>query len=719
MKVYNSHEIKNIALLGNDGSGKTTLTEALLFECGQIKRRGRITAKNTVSDYFPVEQDYGYSVFSTVFHTEWNNKKLNIIDCPGSDDFVGAAMTALNVTDTALLLINGQFGPEVGTQNHFRYTEKLQKPVIFLVNQLDNENCDYEKVVEDLRSIYGNKVVPVQYPVKTGPDFCELIDVILMKKLKWGAEGGEPTIEDIPAEEKERAEAMHKELVEAAAENDEGLMEKFFETEHLTEDEMREGIRKGMVTRSIFPVFCVCASKNMGVGRLMEFLGNVVPFVDEMPAVHNSRGEEVKLDPNGPTSIYFFKTGVEPHIGEVQYFKVMSGTVHEGDDLSNADRGSKERMAQIFVCSGANREKVEKLSAGDIGCTVKLKDVRTGNTLNGKDCEHRFNFIKYPNPKYTRAIRAVNEADTEKMMAALNRMRQEDPTWEVEQSKELRQILVHGQGEFHLRTLKWRLENLDKIAIEFYEQRIPYRETITKAARADYRHKKQSGGAGQFGEVHLIVEPYSDGMPDPTVYKFGNQEIRIAIKGKEEIPLEWGGKLVFINSVVGGAIDARFMPAILKGIMSRMEQGPLTGSYARDVRVIVYDGKMHPVDSNELSFMLAGRNAFSIAFKEAGPKILEPIYDVEVFVPADKMGDVMSDLQGRRGMIVGMSSENGYEKLQAKVPLKEMASYSTSLSSLTGGRASFIMKFASYELVPGDLQNKLIDAHEKELAEEK
>lgn len=719
MKVYNSHEIKNIALLGNDGSGKTTLTEALLFECGQIKRRGRITAKNTVSDYFPVEQDYGYSVFSTVFHAEWNNKKLNIIDCPGSDDFVGAAMTALNVTDTAVLLINGQFGPEVGTQNHFRYTEKLQKPVIFLVNQLDSEACDYERVVEDLQVIYGQKVVPVQYPVQTGPDFNSLIDVILMKKLTWGPDGGEPTLEEIPAEEKERAEAMHKALVEAAAENDEGLMEKFFETEHLTEDEMREGIRKGMVTRSIFPVFCVCASKNMGVGRLMEFLGNVVPFVDEMPAVHNTRGEEVKLNPEGPTSIYFFKTGVEPHIGEVQYFKVMSGVLHEGDDLANADRGSKERMAQLFVCSGANREKVQELHAGDIGCTVKLKDVRTGNTLNSKDCENRFNFIKYPNPKYTRAIRAVNEADTEKMMAALNRMRQEDPTWEVEQSKELRQILVHGQGEFHLRTLKWRLENLDKIPVEFYEQRIPYRETITRAARADYRHKKQSGGAGQFGEVHLIVEPYSDGMPDPVVYKFGGQEIRVAMKGKEEVPLEWGGKLVFINSVVGGAIDARFMPAILKGIMSRMEQGPLTGSYARDVRVVVYDGKMHPVDSNELSFMLAGRNAFSQAFKEAGPKILEPIYDVEVFVPADKMGDVMSDLQGRRGMIVGMSSENGYEKLQAKVPLKEMASYSTSLSSLTGGRASFIMKFASYELVSGDLQNKLIEEHEKEVAEEK
>lgn len=711
MKVYNSHDIKNIALLGNDRSGKTTLTECLLYHAGALPRRGRITQKNTVSDYFPVEQEYGYSVFATAFHVEWKGKKLNLIDCPGSDDFVGAAMTALNVTDTALLLLNGAFGVEVGTQNHFRYTEKLGKPVIFLVNQLDHENCDYELILDDLRNVYGPKVVLVQYPLATGPAFNSLIDVILMKKLTWKEEGGEPLVEDIPAEELEKAQAMHKTLVEAAAENDESLMEKFFETEQLTEDEMREGIRKGLVTRSIFPVFCVCAGKDMGVGRLMEFLGNVVPFVDEMPKVHNTRGEEVSPDEKGPTSVYFFKTGVEPHIGEVQYFKVMSGVVHEGDDLTNADRGSKERMAQLFVCSGANREKVEQLSAGDIGCTVKLKDVRTGNTLNGKQCEHRFNFIKYPNSKFTRAIRAVNEADTEKMMAALTRLRQEDPTWVVEQSKELRQILVHGQGEFHLRTLKWILENIDKIKVEFSEQRIPYRETITKPARADYRHKKQSGGAGQFGEVHLIVEPYFEGMPEPTLFKFGNQEIRITPRGKEEVNLEWGGKLVFINSVVGGAIDTRFMPAILKGVMSRMEQGPLTGSYARDVRVIVYDGKMHPVDSNEVSFMLAGRNAFSAAFREAGPKILEPIYDVEVFVPSEKMGDVMSDLQGRRGMIVGMTSENGYEKLQAKVPLSEMSSYATTLSSLTGGRASFIMKFASYELVPGDLQQKLIAEH--------
>ena len=718
MKVYQSNEIKNIALLGNDGAGKTTLTESLLYEAGIIKRRGRITQQNTVSDYFPVEQEYGYSVFSTVFHAEWNGKKLNIIDCPGADDFAGSYITALNVTDTALLLLNGQYGVEVGTQNHFRYTEKLGKPVIFLVNQLDSENCDYDAILEQLTGIYGSKVVPIQYPLETGPGFHSLIDVLLMKKYSWAPEGGAPTIEDVPAEEMERATEMHKALVEAAAEHDETLMEKFFESESLTEDEMREGIRKGLASRGMFPVFCVCAGKDMGVRRLMEFLGNVVPFVNEMPNVHNTRGEVVKPDSNAPTSLYFFKTAVEPHIGEVQYFKVMSGTVREGDGLSNADRGSKERLAQLFVCAGANREKVEQLTAGDIGCTVKLKDVKTGNTLNGKGSENRFNFIKYPNAKYTRAIRAVNESETEKMMNALNKMREEDPTWQIEQSKELRQILVHGQGEFHLRTLKWRMENNEKIQIVFDEPKIPYRETITKAARADYRHKKQSGGAGQFGEVHLIVEPYYEGMPDPDVYRFGGQEYRINVKGSETVDLDWGGKLVFINSVVGGAIDTRFMPAILKGVMQRMEQGPLTGCYARDVRVIVYDGKMHPVDSNELSFMLAGRQAFAQAFKEAGPKILEPINDVEVFVPSDKLGDVMGDLQGRRAMIMGMTSEAGYEKLTAKVPQKEMANYSTALSSLTGGRASFIQKFASYELVPSDVQQNLIKAYEASKAAE-
>ena len=718
MKVYQTNEIKNIALLGSSGSGKTTLVEAMLFESGVIKRRGSVAAKNTVSDYFPVEQEYGYSVFSTVLHVEWNNKKLNIIDCPGSDDFVGSTVTALNVTDTAIILLNGQYGVEVGTQNHFRYTEKLNKPVIFLVNQLDNEKCDYDNILEQLKEAYGSKVVPIQYPIATGPGFNALIDVLLMKKYSWKPEGGAPTIEDIPAEEMDKAMEMHKALVEAAAENDENLMEKFFEQDSLTEDEMREGIRKGLIARGMFPVFCVCGGKDMGVRRLMEFLGNVVPFVSEMPKVQNTEGKEVAPDTNGPESLYFFKTSVEPHIGEVSYFKVMSGKVHEGDDLLNADRGSKERIAQIYVVAGGNRVKVEELQAGDIGAAVKLKDVKTGNTLNGKDCDYKFNFIKYPNSKYTRAIKPVNEADVEKMMSILNRMREEDPTWVIEQSKELKQTLVHGQGEFHLRTLKWRLENNEKLPVKYEEPKIPYRETITKAARADYRHKKQSGGAGQFGEVHLIVEPYKEGMPVPDTYKFNGQEFKITVRGTEEIPLEWGGKLVFINSIVGGSIDARFLPAIMKGIMSRMEQGPLTGSYARDVRVIVYDGKMHPVDSNEISFMLAGRNAFSEAFKNAGPKILAPIYDVEVFVPSDRMGDVMGDLQGRRAMIMGMSSEKGFEKLVAKVPLKEMSSYSTALSSLTGGRASFIMKFSSYELVPADVQDKLMKDFEAKQVEE-
>ena len=712
MKVYQSHEIKNIALLGSKGSGKTTLAEAMLFECGVIKRRGTVDAQNTVSDYFPVEREYGYSVFSTVFYAEFLGKKLNVIDCPGSDDFVGSAITALNVTDTGVIVIDSQYGVEVGTQNIFRYTETLHKPVIFAMNQLDGEKADYDNTIEQLRESFGNKIVQIQYPISCGASFNAMIDVLKMKMYKWKPEGGTPEVLEIPAEEKEKAADLHQKLIEAAAENDEGLMEKFFDQRILTEDEMREGIRKGLITRSMFPVFCVSALRDMGVRRMMEFLGNVVPFVSEMPKPVTTDGIEVAPDAKGPTSLYFFKTTVEPHIGEVSYFKVMSGTIKEGDDLQNINRGTKERIAQMFCVCGQIRTKIEELVAGDIGATVKLKDVRTGNTLDDKNCEYVFDFVKYPDPKFQRAIKPVNEADAEKLSEILTRMHEEDPTWIIEQSKELKQTIVSGQGEFHLRTLKWRIENNDKIAVEYKEPKIPYRETITKAARADYRHKKQSGGAGQFGEVHLIIEPYYDGMPAPESYRFNNQEYKMNVRDTQVIDLEWGGKLVFVNCIVGGAIDARFLPAILKGLMDRMEQGPLTGSYARDVRVCVYDGKMHPVDSNEISFRLAGRNAFSEAFKNAGPKILEPIYDVEVLVPSDKMGDVMSDLQGRRAIIMGMSSEKGFEKISAKVPLKEMASYSTSLSSITGGRSSFTMKYSSYELVPSDIQEKLLKAYE-------
>ncbi len=708
MKIYQTNEIKNIALLGSKGSGKTTLAEAMLFECGVIKRRGTIEAKNTVCDYFPVEKEYGYSVFSTVFYAEFLGKKLNVIDCPGADDFVGNAITALNVTDTGVILIDAQYGVEVGTQNIFRTASSLHKPIIFAINQLDGEKADYDNVIEQMREIFGKKVVAIQYPLACGAGFNSMIDVLLMKKYSWGPDGGVPTIEDIPADQLEKAQELHQQLVEAAAENDETLMEKFFEQGHLSEDEMREGIRKGLITNSIYPVFCVSALKDMGVRRMMEFLGNVVPFVEDMPAPVDTEGQEVKPDSNGPLSIFMFKTTVEPHLGEVQYFKVMSGTLTAGTDLDNITRGSKERIAQIYCVCGQIKTQVDKLCAGDIGATVKLKDVRTGNTLDEKGCEIAFDFIKFPAPKYQRAIRPVTESDAEKLSGILTRMHEEDPTWEIVQSKELKQTILSGQGEFHLRTLKWRVENNDKLPIIFEEPKIPYRETITKAARADYRHKKQSGGAGQFGEVHLIIEPYYEGMPAPDSYRFGNQEFKMNVRDTQEIPLEWGGKLVVCNCIVGGAIDARFIPAIVKGLMERMEQGPLTGSYARDVRVCIYDGKMHPVDSNEISFKLAGRNAFSEAFRNANPKILEPVYDVDVMVPADVMGDVMSDLQGRRAIIMGMSSENGFEKITAKVPLKEMSSYSTALSSITGGRSSFTMKFASYELVPGDVQDKLL-----------
>ncbi|MGM9852918.1 MAG: elongation factor G [Muribaculaceae bacterium] len=707
MKVYKTHEIKNISLLGSKGSGKTTLAEAMLYECGVIKRRGTIDAKNTVSDYFPVEKEYGSSVFSTVFYAEFLNKKLNVIDCPGADDFVGNAITALNVTDTGVILVDAQYGVEVGTQNIFRTCTDLEKPVIFALNQLDGEKADYDNVIEQMREVFGSKIVPIQYPLSCGPSFNAMIDVLLMKKYSWGPDGGVPTIEDIPADQMEKAQELHRALVEAAAENDESLMEKFFETEHLTEDEMREGIRKGLISQSIYPVFCVSALKDMGVRRMMEFLGNVVPFCDEMPAPVNTAGQEVKPDADGPLSIYMYKTTVEPHIGEVSYFKVMSGTLKSGADLDNVTRGSKERLAQLYCTCGQIKTPVDELQAGDLGATVKLKDVRTGNTLDEKGCDYQFDFIKYPAPKYQRAVRPVTEADSEKLMQILTRMHEEDPTWIIEQSRELKQTILSGQGEFHLRTLKWRVENNDKLPIIFEEPRIPYRETITKAARADYRHKKQSGGSGQFGEVHLIIEPYTEGMPAPDTYRFGNQEYKMSVRDTQEIPLQWGGKLVVNNCIVGGAIDTRFIPAIVKGLMDCMETGPITGSYARDVRVCIYDGKMHPVDSNEISFRLAGRNAFKEAFNNAAPKVLEPVYDVEVMVPGDVMGDVMSDLQGRRAIIMGMNSVKGFEVINAKVPLKEMASYSTALSSITGGRSSFTLKFSGYELVPGDIQEKL------------
>ena len=715
-KVYQANEIKNIAMLGGSGSGKTTLMESMLFESGVIKRRGSIETQSTVCDYFPVEKEYGYSVFSTVCNVEFMGKKLNIIDCAGSDDFCGGTVAALQMVGSALVVLSANEGVTVGTQNNFRLVENAHKPLAFVVNKCDHEYADFEKVLHELRETFGNRCTVMQYPVNAGTGFNAVIDVLKGKMLVWGPDGGAPEEKEIPAEEQAKVEVMRQALQEQAAEADETLLDKFLE-EGLNDEEIMQGLKSVYAQGSMYPVICCSAAKDMGIRRLMDFLNVMAPAPRQFE-YKTVDGKSVRPVDDAPTSLYVFKTSVEPHVGEVSYFRVMQGVVRPGDDLQNMERGSKERISQLFMVDGSMRTPVEEVHAGDIAATVKLKDTRTGNTLNAKDCDYQYAPIVYPQPRYRRAIRPANEADNEKLAALLTRMHEEDPTWIVEQSKELRQTIVWGQGEFHLRTLKWRLENNDKMSVEFDEPKIPYRETITKAARADYRHKKQSGGSGQFGEVHLIVEPYEEGMPLKDSYKFGNQEYKVSVKDTQEISLEWGGKLVLINSIVGGAIDARFIPAILKGVMDRMEQGPLTGSYARDVRVIVYDGKMHPVDSNEISFRLAGRNAFAEAFRNANPKVLEPIYDVEVLVPTEIMGDVMSDINGRRGMVLGMESEKQFTRLKALVPLKELSNYSTTLSSLTGGRATFTMAFKSYELVPADVQDQLLKAYAAAHADE-
>ena len=717
MKTYQTNQVKNIALLGNSGAGKTTLAEAMLLEGGLIARKGDVDQKNTVSDFREIEQENERSIYASLLYTEYADRKINILDAPGADDFIGGVVSSLRVSDTGLMVINVQNGIEVGTEVHQRYTEKYNIPVVYVINQCDHDKANFDKTLETLKERFGSKVAQIQFPVNAGPAFDSIVDVLQMKMYKYPKDGGKPAVSDIPADLKDQAEALHAELVEKAAENDESLMELFFENDSLTEDEMRKGIAAGLIENSISPVLCVSAKHNMGIGRLLEFIGNVFPSPCDMEGEKAENGTEIKCDPSGQATLLVFKSEYESHIGEINYFKVLSGTLTEGIDLTNNSNRTKERLSQIFTVAGKTRNKVDKLFAGDLGATVKLKNTKTDHTLSANP-----NLLlprtDYPEPRYRTAVKSLTEGEEEKLGEALSRIHEADPTVRVEYSKELKQIILGGQGEHHLNIVKWHLDNTYKVGTQFLPPRIPYRETITRVAQADYRHKKQSGGAGQFGEVHMIIEPYIEGATDPTMFKVNGKEIKISIRNKDEIDLEWGGKLIYHNCIVGGSIDARFLPAILKGIMDKMEEGPLTGSYARDIKVYVYDGKMHPVDSNEISFRLAGRNAFREAFRNAGPKIMEPVYDVEVLVPGDRMGDVMSDLQGRRAVVLGMSSEKGFEKISARVPLADMNKYSTALSSLTGGRAMYSMKFSEYMQVPPDIQEQLLKAYQAEEAEE-
>ncbi|MBR2060428.1 MAG: elongation factor G [Tidjanibacter sp.] len=711
MKTYQTSEIKNIVLVGGAGSGKTTLAEALAYEGKVIDRRGSIENDNTLSDNSDLEHIYKRSIYPTLLYTEFMNRKLNIIDAPGSDDFCGGVFSSFKVADVAVMVFNAQTGFDVGSEIQSRYAMATKKPLIGAVNQLDHDKANWEQTIESIQTQSRVKPVLVQYPVNVGAAFDSFIDVLLMKMFRFKDENGTREELDIPASEMDRAMELHNELLEAAAENDEELMNKYFETGELTPDEIRQGMRVGITNRDFMPIFCVSGKKDIGTKRLMEFIINVAPNPAEAIPMTDVEGNDVKADPAAAPSLFVFKSSIESHVGEVSYFRVVTGKITEGMELINPRTGNKEKISQLFAVAGKNRVKVSEMVAGDLGCTVKLKGTRTNDTLAGAASNIQVSPIVFPEPRYRAAVRAINQSDEEKLGDLLNKAKYEDPTILVEYSKELKQTIIQGQGEHHLNILKYQITNYNKIEIEFFAPKIPYRETITKVAAADYRHKKQSGGAGQFGEVHLVIEPYYEGMPEPTKYKVGGRDLIVNIKNKEEYDLEWGGKLQYYSSIVGGAIDARFMPAILKGIMEKMDEGPLTGSYARDIRVIVYDGKMHPVDSNEISFKLAGRNAFKEAFKAAGPKIMEPIYSVEVLVPSDKMGDVMSDLQNRRAMIEGMNSENGVDRLTARVPLAELYRYSTTLSSLTNGRATYTMKFASYEQVPSDVQDKLLKAY--------
>ena len=714
MKNYSAKEIKNIVLIGAPGSGKTTLAEAMAFEGKVIDRRGSIETNNTLSDNTEIEHEYKRSIYATTLFTEFMGRKLNIIDCPGSDDFCGNLFSAFKVGDVGVMVMNAQNGWQVGDEIQSRYARILNKPLIGVVNQLDGDKANFDATIEGLRAASRVKPVVVQYPVEQGAGFKSFIDVLMMKMYRFTDENGTREELEIPADQLEYAQALNQELSEAAAVYDDALMELYFEKGALTQDDIRSGLKLGVANREVMPIFCASGKRDIGTKRLMEFIINVAPgptTPTTAPKFTSIEGEELVADETLPTALFVFKSQIEQHIGEITYFRVVRGKVTEGMELVNSRTGNKEKISQLFAVAGKTRIKVTELSAGDIGCTVKLKGTRTNDTLAAAGAHVKVDPIVFPEPRYRAAVKAKEQGDEEKLGKLLNDIKYEDPTILVEYSKELKQTIIQGQGEHHLNIVKSRLANENKLEIEYFAPKIPYRETITKVAQADYRHKKQSGGAGQFGEVHMVIEPYYEGMPEPSKYKVNGKEVTVNIKGKEEYDLDWGGKLQFYNSIVGGAIDARFMPAILKGIMEKMDEGPLTGSYARDIRVVIYDGKMHPVDSNEISFKLAARNAFKEAFRNAGPKIMEPIYNVEVLTPSEYMGSVMSDLQNRRAMIMGMESDKGFDRLNARVPLAELYRYSTSLSSLTSGAATYTMQFASYEQVPADVQDMLLKAY--------
>ncbi|MDX1939056.1 MAG: elongation factor G [Saprospiraceae bacterium] len=705
---FDTRNIRNVVLLGHSGSGKTTLAEAMLFEAGETTRRGTVEDQSTVSDYTDLEHERGNSIFDASMHVSWKDSKINIIDTPGFDDFIGEVISAMKVADTGLMLLNARSGVEVGTELIWEYVESFKTPTLFVINQLDHEKSDFDMTLEQAQARFGNKVVPIQYPLNQGIGFNKIVDALRMVMYVFPPQGGKPEKLPIPDSEKARVDEMHRVLVETAAENDEGLMERYFEEGTLSEEDLTKGLRIAIAHQQIFPVFCCSATQDMGSGRVMGFINDVCPSPADRPAADLVGGKTLACDSKSDTTVFIFKTVSEPRVGTLSYFKVYSGTLHTGDELVNAHNRSAERFGTIYVANGKDRQIVNKLAAGDIGVTVKLKSSHTNNTLNPKGIDREIEPMHFPEPRIRVAVNPPSKAEMEKLIKALHSIAEEDLTLIVEQSKALKQTILHGQGQLHLDLIKHRIEMVHGVTMEFIQPRIPYRETITKASDTQYRHKKQSGGAGQFAEVHMRIEPYYDGMPDPS---------DLSVKDREVDELPWGGKLVYYWCIVGGSIDKRFSNAIKKGIFQKIEEGPLTGSYCQDIRVCIFDGKMHPVDSNDMAFMLASIQAFRQAFDGAGAQILEPIYDLEILCSDDVMGEIMGDLQTRRAIIQGMEASGHYQKILAKVPLAELHNYSSTLRSLSQGRAKFSQKFAEYSPVPHDIQLRLIEEHKTEMAE--
>lgn len=698
MKVYDDKHIKNVALVGAHHSGKTTIAEAMLFEAGLINRRGSTDERNTISDYHEIEHERGMSVFATPLHTEWRNYKINIIDTPGLDDFIGEIAATMRVADTIAVVVNARHGVEVGTEIIWNYINRFNRPTLFAVNQIDHAQASFSDSYQSLVRHFGPNVVQVQYPLTVDGAPC-IIDVLKMKMYRFGPQGGKPEKLPIPEGQSEKAGALHNLLVEKAAENDEGLMELYFEKGSLNEEEMRQGIRLGMLNHELFPVFCLSGLQDMGTGRLMGFIDNVAPSAADLKPEQSVEGNPVICRPDQPPALFVFKTLFEPGFGRITFFKVKAGTVNAGDKFVNARNGQEEVLNQLFIMDGNKRTPIASLTSGDIGATVKLRHSETNDTLHAPGKPVTIKPIRFPEPRMRKAIRAVYQRDEEKLNEVIRKLHQQDPTIELRFDPELRQNILSCQGDLHLAVLDWTLRHEHGMEAEFEQPRIPYRETIQRPATAIYRHKKQTGGAGQFAEVRLKIEPWYEGMGDPEGF---------SVRHKEEIDLPWGGKLVFCNCVVGGAIDARFMSSILKGIMEVMENGPVTGSYARDIRVMVYDGKMHPVDSNDIAFKTAGGHAFKEAFLQAKPRILEPIQELEVLVPEELMGEAFTDLQARRAQIIGVEPSGTYQRIRARAPLAELYGYSTALRSFTQGKGSFRSSFAEYAPVPANLQESLL-----------